>query len=88
MVSKVEKQYLDKVAALGCLICKSPAEIHHLRMGMGMGQRNDYLHAIPLCPVHHRTGNYGTAIHAGQKAFEKNFGSEEALLNQVNKLLK
>lgn len=88
MTTKAEKQHLAKVAELGCIICKSPAEIHHLRMGMGMGQRNDYKHAIGLCHVHHRTGGYGIAIHAGQKEFEKNFGSEEALLHQVERLLK
>lgn len=87
-MTKAEKQHLSKVAELGCLICKSPAEIHHLRMGMGMGQRNDYKHAIPLCFLHHRGGGLGVAIHAGQKSFEKNFGSEEALLHQLEKRLK
>ena len=60
-MTKKEREYLDRVANLGCIVCKkngyhTEPEIHHLREGMGMGQRNDYLNAIPLCPIHHRTG--------------------------------
>ena len=69
------KNYMAKVAGLGCLICRGPAEIHHVRFGQGMSQRaSDYL-IIPLCPVHHRTGGFGIAIHAGQKQFELQHGS-------------
>jgi hypothetical protein len=87
MTTKAEKEHLNRVAELGCLICHQPAEIHHLRTGMGMSQRNSNFNVIPLCPLHHRTGGYGTAIHAGIKAFEKNFGTESQLLERVNKLL-
>ena len=45
-----------------------------------MGQRASDLDTIPLCPHHHRTGGYGTAIHAGRKGFERNFGTETDLL--------
>jgi hypothetical protein len=83
MVTKVEKQYLSKVAELGCIICKSPAEIHHIRTGMGIGQRNTNFMVLPLCPQHHRTGGFGIAIHAGQKTWEQNFGTELELLELV-----
>lgn len=77
--------YLSKVADLGCLICRRQAEIHHVRFGQGMSQRaSDYL-VIPLCPAHHRTGGYGVAIHAGQKQFELQHGSELELLAQTIK---
>ena len=37
------KSYLGRVADLGCLICRGPAEIHHVRFGQGMSQRaSDY----------------------------------------------
>ncbi len=75
--------YKNEVADLGCIICGSPAELHHPRFACGMAQRaSDYL-VIPLCPDHHRTGGYGVAIHAGQATFEQNYGSEAELLAKV-----
>lgn len=86
-MTKAEKQYLNRVAELGCIICRMPAEIHHLRTGVGLGMRNDYKNAIPLCHTHHRTGGHGVAYHAGRLAFEENFGSETELLEKVRNLL-
>jgi hypothetical protein len=86
-MTKAEKLHLNRVADLGCIICHQPAERHHLRAGVGMGQRNTNFNVIPLCPLHHRTGGYGTAIHAGIKAFEQNFGTEQQLLTRVEKLI-
>ena len=65
----------------------TPAEIHHIRHGNGMGQRASNYESIPLCHIHHRTGGYGVAIHAGQKEFEKLYGSESELLEQVRGLI-
>lgn len=79
----IERLHLSKVAALGCIICQSPAEIHHIRHGVGMGQRSSYKKAIPLCHSHHRTGGFGVALHAGQKTFEANFGTELELLEKT-----
>jgi hypothetical protein len=91
-VTKSEKEYLDRVARIGCIVCRkngyhSPATIHHLREGMGMGMRNDYKHAIPLCPYHHQDGPIGEAIHKGIKSFAKNHGTEKQLLGQVIAML-
>jgi hypothetical protein len=72
-----------EVAARGCIVCGgmgylgTPAEVHHLRAGVGMGQRGT--RAIPLCPRHHRTGGYGVALHAGQREWESRYGSEVTL---------
>jgi len=80
----------DLLVDMGCCVCKkfyavtTPPEIHHLRMGVGMGQRSLSDRTIPLCPSHHRTGGYETAFHAGKKGFEKRFGTEEELLQWVN----
>ena len=76
---------MDRLASMGCLICGAPANIHHLRHGMGMGQRNDAYHAIPLCFDHHQ-GQHGIH-HMGTKAWQKVYGTEEELLAKVNKLL-
>lgn len=80
--------HLGKVAALGCVVCRNlgygetPAEIHHVRSGQGMKRASHY-ETIPLCHLHHRTGGYGVAFHAGEKAFEANFGNELDLLEQT-----
>jgi len=52
-----------------------------------MGQRALHSQSIPLCHVHHRTGGYGVAIHAGQKEWEKRYGTELELLAQVKRLI-
>lgn len=83
----IERQHLGKVAAIGCIICRMPAEIHHVRSGMGMGQRNTNFNVIPLCHKHHRTGGHGVALHAGKKTFEEKFGTELELLERVKGLI-
>jgi len=93
VASKTEKAHMSKVAALGCIACRqlgyddTPAELHHIRSGSGAGQRASNYRVIPLCPWHHRQGGHGHAIHAGQAAFEKKFGTEEDLLKQVMEML-
>ena len=82
-----ERQYLSKIAAKGCIACRimgyegTPSEIHHIRAGMGMGQRNSHYNAIPLCPQHHRHGK--DAIHQSKLNFERKFGTELELLARV-----
>jgi PHP family Zn ribbon phosphoesterase len=84
---------MDRVAALGCVVChnlgmgKTPATLHHPRRGAGMGKRASHFDVIPLCPMHHQNGGHGVAIHAGQKTWEKNFGTETELLEQVREML-
>ena len=85
-MTKAEKAHISKVAELGCIICKSPAEIHHIRTGQGH-MRATHFEVIPLCPSHHRSGGYGIAIHAGIKSFEANYGTELSLLEKTRRLL-
>jgi len=61
---KNKKAYMDRVANLGCVVCKTlfntfePAQVHHIREGQGMAQRaSDWL-IVPLCPACH-TGPQG-----------------------------
>ena len=83
-MKKDEREHLAKVASLGCVICGlRQTEVHHLRSGMGMGQRSSHFRTIPLCHVHHRTGGFGVAIHGGTREFQRNFGTEEELLKKV-----
>lgn len=60
------KEWKSKVAELGCILCRhfgygeTPANLHHVREGQGMGQRaSDWL-VIPLCKEHHQGS---TGIH-------------------------
>src|SRR5690606_40356952 len=58
--TKAERSYMSAQADAGCILCRhlglgaTPAEIHHLRHGVGAGQRNSHRMSIPLCPEHHR----------------------------------
>ena len=85
-MKKSEKEYLDKLSQFGCVVCKkhygvhTPTAIHHIRTGMGIGQRNSTENCLPLCPNHHQNGGYGVAFHAGKKAFEEKYGTELELL--------
>ena len=85
-MTKAEKLHMSMVADLGCIICKSPAEIHHIRTGQGH-MRATHFEVIPLCPNHHRNGNIGTALHAGIKSFESNYGTELSLLEKTREFL-
>lgn len=89
-MTKNEKKYLDRVARVGCILCRSafgvkdsPAEIHHIRR---FGGKRATSPVIPLCPEHHR-GNSG--VHGlGAKGFEAKWGiTQEALLAQLHELL-
>jgi hypothetical protein len=37
------------------------------------------MNVIPLCGVHHQTGGYGVALHAGRARWELHYGTEEGL---------
>tara|TARA_R110000822_G_scaffold162215_2_gene302589 strand:+ start:1047 stop:1337 length:291 start_codon:yes stop_codon:yes gene_type:complete len=91
-----DRKHLAKLAALGCIVCRNeghgitPPEytsIHHPRANQGMAMRAPDSQAIPLCAAHHTGGIHGVSIHAGQKTWEDNFGTETELLRQVSELL-
>lgn len=83
--TKAQRERWGKIAALGCIVCNSPSEIHHALVTMGMRKNHDRV--LPLCAEHHRNGGYGVAIHAGKTEFESRYGTESALLEKVSKLV-
>ena len=85
--TKKERAYMTAMAETGCIICNRPAELHHPRAGMGIGQRASHYDVIPLCHDHHRCAGYGVALHAGIEAFESNFGTEAELLEKAKSRL-
>ena len=91
--TKAERIHMDKVANLGCLICRkegnlySPAELHHIRdvTLVGLGQRAKHTEIIPLCVFHHRIGK--ESFHDNSRAFSKKWGSQRELLKETLDLL-
>lgn len=92
-MTREESSYVERVVELGCIVCRnlgygiSPAQAHHPRRGVGMGQRSSHFDVIPLCPMHHQHGGWGVALHAGIQEFERRYGTEQELLQQTQKLL-
>ena len=82
-MNKDEKHHYEKIAQHGCIACNvlgygySPTEIHHIRTGTGAGRKSHWSKAIGLCPMHHRLGGSGVAIHAGIRSFENSIGMTE-----------
>lgn len=89
-----EKNWLDAICMLGCIVCRNellgrtPAEPHHLLRG---GKRIDHFHTIPLCVSHHRAGicnGLFVSRHPYRREFERRYGTEQELLEQVRGLVK
>jgi hypothetical protein len=95
-MTREEKDYLDKLSSLGCYCCKvdykieTPANIHHIREGQGMGQRSEHIgETIPLCEGHHQ-GNFDTsklAFHKNPKAWREKYGSEADIARGYHTLI-
>tara|TARA_R100001460_G_C3546740_1_gene174876 strand:+ start:1394 stop:1687 length:294 start_codon:yes stop_codon:yes gene_type:complete len=85
------KLHLAIVAELGCIVCHkmgysdTPAEIHHIKNGSGLGKKATYLETIPLCPYHHRTSE--EAYHHSPKNFTSKWGTQEELLQETKDML-
>jgi hypothetical protein len=86
-MNTAERNHLNRLAGMGCILCNllgygdTPAQVHHLRDGQGMGQRSNHYHAIPLCYEHHqgRDGLHGL----GTRGFERRYGYTEARLLEI-----
>jgi hypothetical protein len=86
VATKEEKQWMDKVASLGCYVCERPAALHHIRpKGTGMGRRTSHFHVIPLCYDHHQ-GQF--SIHMSKKSFEEKYGTETEILEIIKQRVK
>ena len=89
--TKDEKQWLNKLSEFGCCICKRyhdvigapPANIHHIREGVGLGEKSSSYLCIPLCHYHHQSGPAGKAFHASPKQWIKAYGKESEMLEWV-----
>ena len=86
MSTKSEKRYMNRVAELGCVVCRmlgygpTPAQLHHVREGQGMAQRAQNWLVVPLCPEHHQ-GKSG--VHGDRSAMRQLKVDELDLLSQT-----
>ncbi len=83
--TKAEREHLNLIASMPCIVCGlKPVHVHHVA---GHGMRASHYDTLPLCARHHLDGNLGVAVHSGRRSFEANFGTERELLAKVNKLI-
>jgi hypothetical protein len=68
-----EARFLDLVASLGCLICGSPASVHHIMHCAGKLKRRDHRFVVPLCQRHHQ-GMGGVHDLGGEAQFRDHWG--------------
>lgn len=91
-MTKDERAFLSDLVGTGCALCRlngyegTPAEVHHVRTGVGVGRRSSHWRTIPLCPEHHRgaSGFHGL----GRRLWEQTYGiSELGLMDFARKSL-
>ena len=81
-MTAAEREYLSRVAALGCIICGAPASIHHVRR---YGETRKHSKIVPLCHRHHQGA---AGIHTlGKREFERLFMTQDAMLKETQRRL-
>ena len=86
--NKVERERLRTIGEMPCYACfqdgrETNAEVHHIRTQTGLGLRPSHFATIPLCGFHHRYGK--VSVHLGKKAFVERYGTEQEILEKVNR---
>lgn len=81
-----EKRHMDRVAALGCLVCRSPAELHHVTSDGLKRIARSHQRVVPLCPRHHRihVGSAESVEYLGHAGFTIRYGID--LLSEADRL--
>ena len=81
-----EQAHMDAVQALGCLICRAPALIHHVRSLDGVRITRNHLLVLPLCWAHH-SADSAEGFHHGTKPWSERHGTQKELLALVDRKL-
>lgn len=87
--TKEEHEHLNRVAGLGCYLCRyigegnTKASVHHIREGAGYGMKNSHYLTVPLCEKHH--ANYSKdGIHGQRLAWKlAGVGEMDALADTI-----
>ena len=92
MTANADKVHMAKVAGLGCYLCRhlgygaTPAQVHHLREGVGMAQRNSNWLTVPLCEAHHANSS-PDGIHGQRRAWKlASVGELDALADTLGRI--
>jgi len=93
MTINAERRHMGRVAELGCYLCRelgygpTPAQVHHVREGQGMGQRASNWLTVPLCERHH--ANSSRDGWHGEREAWKRAGLDEmdALADTIERLM-
>lgn len=85
--NKKDREWFDAITQIGCIVCMrdlnifTPPAIHHIE---GKTKHGAHLNSIPLCHNHHQnksnTGEWVSRHGDGRSAFEKEYGTEQSLL--------
>ncbi|QBQ72168.1 RecA-dependent nuclease family protein [Serratia phage Parlo] len=89
--TKSDNEWMGLITDLGCIACLvqgtpgTPGEVHHIRAGVGRGQRSEHKESICLCPAHHRGTDHPRtpSIHMARRAFIWKFGTEQELMERT-----
>jgi len=91
--TKAEIEYQNDVCDLGCIVCLnelgvfSPPSPHHIN---GRTKKDAHYDVIPLCYIHHQSNDNNpdyVSFHQNKTEFEKRYGTQQILLEQVRELL-
>lgn len=89
--TKAEKDYHDKMAGVGCICClhdgiyNPHVSLHHID---GRTKPGSHYKVLPLCGFHHQQDDRSgvIAVHPNKARFEREYGSQLELLEEVKKL--
>ena len=91
--TKAEKDWLEQIVQIGCIVCRTngkhtPPQVHHIE-----GSRKEGAHflTIPLCYYHHQEGSdceAYTSFHPYRARFKKRYGTENFLLQKTKDMIK
>lgn len=91
-MKKSEQAHQSAVADLGCIACRIDGictpwvSIHHVE---GRTKPGCEMKVLALCGPHHQTGGEeAPAIHPWRRRFEQKYGTQKALLEMTENLLR
>ena len=89
--TKVEKDYHDRIAGVGCIACLQDGivnpwvSLHHID---GRTKPGAHLKVLPLCGPHHQQDDRSgvVAVHPNKARFQQEYGSQYELLAQAKQI--
>ena len=84
-----QQRYHEQVREVGCIVSgRKPVALHHVRDGLGMGQKVDHWRVIPLHYDFHQSEAAGAiSLHGSPKEFIEAYGSESGLEHKLKMIL-